>query len=600
MNVFARTTQPGQPAARRFCNRRAGWLWLVVMCLAASTTYGQNLEDLFASRVTFTSPDGLLVASNNNATVETGEPKHGGKVGGHSLWISWVAPTNGVVRFETETSNFDTLLSAYQFTNTSGSTFAELREVARADDSEGLERESEIEFGVFAGEQYEIAVDGYFGAVGRLELAWRFDPLPAPPAKVLSSPLDRAVNLGDNVTLTVTVTNAAGSQFKWYFNGNEVPDATSTNLVIPNFQSPNVGRYKFRVNSGGGVQYFSIPTELQINTDGASNTLAQSKILDSPSTPLIGEGSSALGAVGLTRQAFGGGVTANGGGTAGVVRGYNGSQIFNTTYAVVDTNEPAHCGVTGGKSYWLLYQPPKNGTLTLDTIGSGYDTVLESYTYNVALTGYQDLISLACANDSFGSNGPARVQIPVVQSRQYLVAVDGVNAAFGTAWLNYSLNTNANAQPQPPALTSTPQALTVAAGATVVLTAPVTGSVPLAFTWRKDNTPMLGQTAPSLVLANVTNTHGGNYTFTATNDLGSVSGTFVLKVLTPPLCTLTRIANGLQLSFPTLANQVYTVEESTNLLSGWVAWPGSFVGNGLTNSFNVWNRGTKFYRVRVE
>jgi hypothetical protein len=588
----------------RSCHgRRCGFaFWVLVLgaLVFAPAGRGQTLEDIFTNRVTVTSPSGLLDASNHNATVESGEPKHGGKVGGHSLWLSWIAPTNGVVRFETEASDFDTLLSAYQFTNASGATFAELREVARADDSEGFDEESEIEFAVYAGERYEVAVDGYFGAVGMVELKWKFDPLPTLPAKVLASPPDRSVNLNETVALRVTVTNVADSEFKWYFNGNEIPDATSTNLIIVSFQSTNVGRYKFRVSSDG-VQYFSIPTELQINTDGASNTLAQSKILDSLSTPLIGgEGSGALRITGLALQVLEGGVIANGGTPAGVVRGYNGSQIFNTTYAVVDTNEPAHCGVAGGKSYWLFYQPPKNGTLTLDTVGSSYDTVMETYTYNGTLTGYQDLLSLACANDSFGTNGPARVQIPVVQTRQYLVAVDGVNAAFGTAWLNYSLNTNANALPQPPTLTSTPQSRIVAAGSTVVLTAPVTGSAPLAFSWRKDNVPMAGQTAPSLILANVTNVHSGNYTFTVTNDLGSVSGTFALKVVFPPHCTLQRIPTGMQLSFLTLTGQVYSVEESTDLLSGWNPWPGSFVGNGLTNYFNVWNVGTKFYRVRVE
>lgn len=560
---------------------------------------GQALQDLFPNRETITSASGKLEQINQAATVETGEPKHGGKVGGHSLWISWVAPTNGVVKFETEASGFDTLLSAYQFVTSTGTTFADLREVARADDSEGFEEESEIGFGVFAGERYEIAVDGYFGAVGEVELEWKFEPLPEPPAKVLASPPDRSVNLDETVTLNVTVTNAAGSQFNWYFNGNEIPTATSTNLVIASFQTTNVGRYKFRVNSGGGVQYFSIPTEIQINTDGASNTLAQSKILDSPSTPLLGsDGSGVPFGPALVAEALKGDVSASGGGGAGVVRGYNGSQIFNTTYAVVDPNEPPHCGVTGGKSYWLFYQPPTNGTVTLDTLGSTYDTVMEVYTFNGTLTGYQDLISIACANDSFGTNGPARVQIPVVKSRQYLVAVDGVNAAFGTAWLNYRLDTDA--LPQPPTLTSLPQPRTAAADSTVILTAPITGSVPMAFTWRKDGTLIAGQTSPALVLANVTNTHTGNYSFTVTNDLGSATGTFALKVVVPPPCTLTRLPDGLQLSHPTLIGQIYTVEESTNLLTGWTAWPESFVGNGLTSFFNVGNSGTKFYRVRVE
>lgn len=574
---------------------RAAWRTLALgVLLFAATAPGQTLEDFFTNRLVLTATSGQLRQSNHTATVEAGEPKHGGKVGGHSLWISWIAPTNGVVEFETKASGFDTLLSAYQFTQAGGSTFADLREVARADDSEGFEKESEIEFGVFAGERYEIAVDGYYGAVGTVELRWKFEPLPAPPAKVLSSPPDRSVNLNETVVLTVTVTNAAGGAFNWYFNGNEIPSATSTNLLIPSFQSTNVGRYKFRVNSGGGVQYFSIPTELQINTDGASNALAQSKVLDSSSTPLIGSD----GSGGPAAAGGGGDVSASGGGDAGVVRGYNGSQVFNTTYAVVDTNEPPHCGVAGGKSYWLFYQPPTNGTVTLDTLGSTFDTAIEVYTFNGALTGYQDLISLDCANDSFGTNGPARVRVPMVKTRQYLIAVVGVNGAFGTAWLNYNLS--AAEPPQPPFLTSLPQPITAAAGSTVTLIAPVAGSPPLLFAWRKDNVPLAGQTAPALELANATTTHGGSYTFTATNDLGNVSGTFPVRIVVPPVCTLARIPTGLQLSLLTLTGQLYTVEESTNLTANWSAWPSSFVGNGLTNSFNVWNRGTKFYRVRVE
>ena len=109
----------------------------------------------------------------------------------------------------------------------------------------------------------------------------------------------------------------------------------------------------------------------------------------------------------------------------------------------------------------------------------------------------------------------------------------------------------------------------------------------MTFTWRKDNVLMPGQTAPALVLTNVTNTHTGNYSFTVTNDLGSVTGTFPLKVVVPPQCTFTPVPNGLQLGYPTLTGQVYTTEESTNLLTGWRAWPGSFVGNGLTNYFTV-------------
>lgn len=585
-------------AGIRSCHGR---LWIralmMAMMLCAGVVSGQSLQNLFTNRQTITSTSGILEKNNNTATVEVGEPKHGGKLGGHSLWISWFAPTNGIVRFKTEASGFDTLLSAYQFTNVAGSTFADLREVARADDSEGLGDESEIKFGVYEGETYEIAVDGYFGAVGQVELSWSFNPLPFLPAKILSSPPDRSVNFGETVTLSVTVTNVGSNQLNWFFNGNDI-SSTSTNLVITNFQAADVGRYKFRVNSGGGVQYFSIPAEIQINTDGSSNTLAQPKFRDTSATPLIGAngGGSSLRVQNLVS---GGGITPI---NLGVVRGYNGSQIFNTTYAITDPLEPAHCNVVGGASYWLLYQPPTNGTITLDTIGSTYDTVMEVYTYNGALTGYQDLIKLDCSDNAFPSNNASRVVFPVVKTRQYLVAVDGVAGARGIAWLNYSLNTNQPAQS--PSLTGTPSPIVAPQGATVAMSAPVTGAPPLMFTWRKNGVVIPGINTSPLVLANVTTNSTASYAFAVTNDLGGPAQSSIgLTVISQPTCTLTSVVglpNALKLSFQTVAGRNYFVEDTTNLFAPWTQWPTFYIGDGNPINAYVLRNGNRFFRVRVE
>src|SRR5207245_9455190 len=116
---------------------------------------------------------------------------------------------------------------------------------------------------------------------GDVQLDWSVDGTAGPPPVVLSTPADRAVKLGDPVTFSFVVTNTAGAQFKWLFNGNELP-VTTTTLSIPNMQVTNIGRYKLQIDVAG-VQFFAIPTELQINSEGAGNTLAQSKLLDSPS-----------------------------------------------------------------------------------------------------------------------------------------------------------------------------------------------------------------------------------------------------------------------------------------------------------------------------
>ena len=592
MTVVVRN-QSGPHARRCFSARFAGLLAFALAWFAITPALRAVVfQDYFTNREIVTTLTGQIEGDNTNATIEVGEPKHGGKTGGHSMWISWVAPSNCVVKFKTETSQFDTLLAAYRFNSTNDTTLDKLQLVAGADDSEGFEHETEIEFGATAGERYEIAVDGYFGAQGLIELQWESEVINVAPPVLVSTPADRSAKLGDPVLLLVNLTNIGSAQLKWYFNGSELtPNVTTTNLLVSSLQVTNVGRYKLRVRVDG-KDYYLPPTEVQINTDGVTNTLAQGKLLDAPGSPLLGgDGGSSFA---LQFNPKGGGR----GSSFGVVRGYNGSQIFNTTYAVVDTNEPPHCGISNGPSYWLIYQPPTNGTITLDTIGSGYDTVIEAYTYNGALNGYQDLISIACDNDSVAPHGAARIQFPVVKSRQYVVAVEGVTNGRGTAWLNYSLNTNQ--LPAPPTLLSQPVTIVALPGTNVTLAPSVAGAPPLRFSWKKNTTPMPGITAPALFLPGVTTTDSADYVVTVTNDLGTLTATQALHVVILPQCSLKTVSNYLQLTFGTVSGMRYTVEEAPAITGPWQPWPDFYIGDGQPVILNVPGGGTKFYRVRVQ
>src|SRR5205823_6291088 len=96
----------------------------------------------------------------------------------------------------------------------------------------------------------------------------------------------------------------------------------------------------------GAVRFDTAPVELQINSDGQTNALARDKLFDALLSPLIGSD----GGDGLLHLAKSAKLA------SGVVRGYNGSQIFDTTYATTDPGEPQPCGVSSGASYWLSYQ----------------------------------------------------------------------------------------------------------------------------------------------------------------------------------------------------------------------------------------------------
>jgi hypothetical protein len=223
---------------------------------------------------------------------------------------------------------------------------------------------------------------------------------------------------------------------------------------------------------------------------------------------------------------------------------------------------------------------------------------MEVYTYNGTLTGYGDLISVGCDNDSVSLHGPSRVAFQAVKTRKYVVVVDGVNAARGTAWLRYVLNTNLPALP--PTLQSLVVTQTVAAGSTVTLAPSIGGELPMEFSWRKDNVALTNVKVPFLQLTNVTTAQTGDYSLTATNDLGTLTVTMPVHVVTPWQCSVSQNAGNLNLSFPTVANFRYTILQATNLSGPWLAWSATFFGNGETFTKNILGPGTKFFRVRVE
>jgi len=581
----------GKTAWRRQWRSTLGFLGLVCAWLCWSgVAVAQSLEDHFASRVTFTSAEGDLTTNNSAATIEPGEPLHGGKRGGHSMWISWVAPTNCIVRFQTGGSDFDTVLAAYRFRAPGDSTFDQFQLVASEDDSEGFGNSSKVEFGATAGHRYEIAVDGYYGATGKVDLRWRIDEINVAPPVVISIPADRAVQLGETVQLTVTLTNLGAADLRWYFNGVGL-DAFTTNLVVADFQATNVGRYQLRVRVDG-QQFYTPPTEVQINTDGATNTLARDKTFDALEDGLL--------------QSGGGGFRAASGpvfstAAAGVSRGYNGSQVFNTTYATPDPTEPNHCGLNGSASYWYAYQPPADGTLVLDTIGSSFDTFIAAYTFNPPLTSYADLIPLICDNDSAGTNGAARLEFAAPKNRQFLVVLDGINGARGIARLNYRLDTNR--PPIAPTLVQSPSPGNVAAGLNVMLQPALAGSPPLHFIWHKGTNLLTGETNGFLQLVNVTPAHSGEYHATIFSHVGGPLEVLMpLRVLVPPRMQFGAQSGGsMVLSFSGVSGQRYVVEQTDALDHPWQPWTNSYSGDGSpivwTNSFGFSNA---FLRVRIE
>lgn len=77
-------------------------------------------NDSFADRVELEPLlEGTVEGNNTNATVEFGEPSHGGDDASHSLWWTWAAPESGWVTFVSEAA-VQTRLAAYEGVQLSG------------------------------------------------------------------------------------------------------------------------------------------------------------------------------------------------------------------------------------------------------------------------------------------------------------------------------------------------------------------------------------------------------------------------------------------------------------------------------------------------
>ena len=122
---------------------------------------------------------------------------------------------------------------------------------------------------------------------------------------------------------------------------------------------------------------------------------------------------------------------------ASVVRGYTGTQVFNTSGSTTEGGEEPICGVLGGASEWISLVAEDTGQLYVNTDGSSYDTVIAIFRRNPANPAV--LQELACDNNGGVDRRDSSTNVFVSAGQTNFIVIDGVNGASGTLRLNYSL-----------------------------------------------------------------------------------------------------------------------------------------------------------------
>ncbi len=121
--------------------------------------------------------------------------------------------------------------------------------------------------------------------------------------------------------------------------------------------------------------------------------------------------------------------------------------LVNTENADKQPGEPNHAGVSGGKSVWYAFAAVELGSLTLDTDGSDFDTVLAAYSGSAI-----NNLTVLAENNDFDENSTSALTIEVNPGTNYWIAVDGVADSGG----ELILNSHFLATPEPVEVTQIP------------------------------------------------------------------------------------------------------------------------------------------------
>jgi uncharacterized protein YijF (DUF1287 family) len=315
-------------------------------------------------------------------------------------------------------------LAVYQ-----GDSLEALREVASNDDYRGVQ--SLVSFASEQGVEYLVAVDGKFGATGDIVLNWRPQGPPANNHFATAKQID-----GPTGTVTADNTDATkeedepdhagmrGGKSVWYrwtapqdgtVTFDTIGSTFDTLLAVYQGDSLEALREVASNDDYRGVQSLvsfasEQGVEYLVAVDGylgaAGNVVLNWQLRPAPLNDHFA--------------------------SAERLEGMSGVRRTSNTTATMEEGEPDHAGMRGGKSVWYRWTAPQDGTVTFDTIGSTFDTLLAVYQGD-SLEALREVAS----NDDY-RGVQSLVSFASEQGVEYLVAVDGKFGAAGDIILLWS------------------------------------------------------------------------------------------------------------------------------------------------------------------
>ena len=453
----------------------------VTSAVASLNTGVAPSNNAFASSVSLSGSSGSVNGNSALATKEPGEPDHAGNAGGLSVWYSWTAPSTNQVTIDTAQSAFDTLLAVY-----TGNTVNALTVVATNNNIGTNNSRSRVTFVPVQGTVYRIAVDGANGANGNLTLRWVQTSVPLPDLVIFSTAINPHITTETFSTASCAAAEgliAPGTRRLIRFD-TQTGNQGGTALVLGNptsnpqfvfanchahYHFQNYMAYRLRTPDGqlaaiGLKVGFCILDTFRFDNSApasplynCSNQGIQRGWGDLYSSTLDGQWIDITGLpdgnyiielevnpVGIIQESdYSNNIT-----TIPITIGNSSSPPLNNDFvnaqtllgtspsvagananATKELGEPNHAGNAGGSSVWYQWTANTTKAVTIDTIGSSFDTLLAVYTGSPV----SNLTLVTNNNDIVpGTTLQSRVTFNATAGTVYRIAVDGFNGTNGS------------------------------------------------------------------------------------------------------------------------------------------------------------------------
>jgi len=351
----------------------------------------------------------------------------------------------------------------------------------------------------------------------------------AVPPIITTQPASRTVAVGANATFNITAVGSPPFSYQWLFNGGTLSRATNANFTCTNAQMGDAGNYTVVITNAFGSVTSAPPAVLSV--------LLPPSISVPPASQSVWAGDDAILSV-----------TASGSAPLRYQWRFNGGNLMGATnatftrtnaqpndagnYTVVVTNLVGSVTSTPPAVLTVLYPPTISVPPASQTVVAGSNVTLSVTASGTAPLSYQWFFNGGVLSGFTNANF-TRTNAQAADAGNYTVVVTNlVGSVTSTppAVLTVLL---------PVVINMPPASQTVPAGTNVTFSVTASGTAPLSYQWRFNNTDLSGATKATLALTNVQWAEAGSYVVVVSNTLGSVTSAppAVLTVNSPPIIT---------------------------------------------------------------